>query len=48
MRGSEATNQFFIVFKKTPHHLTFPSESPLFAGLFAREVFGKEVTHHLT
>ena len=34
--------------KKTPHHLTFPSKTLLFTGLFAREVFSKEVTQHLT
>ena len=34
--------------EKRPHHLTFPSKSPLFTGLFTREVFGKEVTQHLT
>ena len=34
--------------EKTPHHLTFPSNPLLFTGLFAREVFGKEVTQHLT
>jgi hypothetical protein len=34
--------------EKTPPHLTFPSGMPLFTGLLTREVFGKEVTQHLT
>ena len=34
--------------EKTPHHLTFPSKTLLFTGHFTREVFGKEVTQHLT
>ena len=35
-------------FKKRPHHLTFLSKKPLFTGGPESEVFGKEVTQHLT
>ena len=33
--------------QKRPHHLTFRLETSVFTMLFAREVFGKEVTQHL-
>ena len=34
--------------EKRPHHLTFLLETLVFIGVSEREVFGKEVTQHLT
>ena len=34
--------------EKTPHHLTFPFETPLFTSGSESEVFGKHLTQHLT
>ena len=34
--------------KKRPHHLTFLLETPVFIGVSEREVFGEQVTQHLT
>ena len=34
--------------QKRPHHLTFRLETSVFTMLFAREVFGEQVTQHLT
>ena len=34
--------------EKRPHHLTYLLETLVFTGVSEREVFGKEVTQHLT
>ena len=39
---------FFEGIRKRPHHLTFLLETLVFIGVSEREVFGKEVTQHLT
>jgi hypothetical protein len=38
----------FEEIRKRPHHLTFLLEILEFTGVSEREVFGKEVTQHLT
>ena len=43
-----SSNQIFAKDKKRPHHLTFLSKTPLFAGCSESEVFVKHLTQHLT
>jgi hypothetical protein len=39
---------FFEGIRKRPHHLTFLLETLVFIGVSEREVFGEQVTQHLT
>ena len=41
-------SDFCREFKKTPPHLTFLFETPLFTKVSESEVFGKHLTQHLT